>query len=163
MTIAAADAAIDVIIVGSGAAGGMAAYSLTKAGLRCLILEAGRNYDPQAEVNMFAPESDAPLRGAGTPDKPFGYFDATVDGGWQIEGEPYTMQQGTDFRWWRPRMLGGRTNHWGRHVPRFGAYDFKPFSRDGLGVDWPIGYDDVAPFYDRVERMIGVNGGPIGL
>lgn len=159
----AADAAIDVIIVGSGAAGGMAAYSLTKSGLRCLMLEAGRHYDPQAEVNMFAPESDAPLRGSGTPDKPFGYFDATVDGGWQIDGEPYTMQQGTDFRWWRPRMLGGRTNHWGRHVPRFGAYDFKPFSRDGLGVDWPISYDDVAPFYDRVERMIGVNGGPIGL
>ncbi|KQM89195.1 GMC family oxidoreductase [Sphingomonas sp. Leaf22] len=159
----AADAAIDVVIVGSGAAGGMAAYSLTKSGLRCLILEAGRDYDPQKEVNMFAPESAAPLRGTGTPDKPFGYFDATVDGGWQVDGEPYTMREGTDFRWYRPRMLGGRTNHWGRHVPRFGPYDFKPFSRDGLGVDWPIGYDEVAPFYDRVERMIGVNGGPIGL
>lgn len=159
----AADAAIDVVIVGSGAAGGMAAYSLTKSGLRCLILEAGRDYDPQKEVNMLAPESAAPLRGTGTPDKPFGYFDATVDGGWQVDGEPYTMREGTDFRWYRPRMLGGRTNHWGRHVPRFGPYDFKPFSRDGLGVDWPIGYDDVAPFYDRVERMIGVNGGPIGL
>ncbi len=159
----AADAAIDVVIVGSGAAGGMAAYSLTRSGLRCLILEAGRDYDPQKEVNMFAPESAAPLRGTGTPDKPFGYFDATVDGGWQVDGEPYTMREGTDFRWYRPRMLGGRTNHWGRHVPRFGPYDFKPFSRDGLGVDWPIDYDDVAPFYDRVERMIGVNGGPIGL
>ncbi len=161
--MAGADAAFDVIIVGSGAAGGMAAYSLTRAGLRCLMLEAGRSYDPQAEVNMFAPESDAPLRGASTPDKPFGYFDATVGGGWQVEGEPYTMREGSDFRWYRPRMLGGRTNHWGRHAPRFGPYDFKPFSRDGLGVDWPIGYDDVAPFYDRVERMIGVNGGPIGL
>ncbi|UIJ47144.1 GMC family oxidoreductase [Sphingomonas cannabina] len=158
-----AAAAADVIIVGSGAAGGMAAYSLTKAGLRCLMLEAGRDYDPQAEVNMFAPESDAPLRGAATPDKPFGYFDATVGGGWQVDGEPYTMQEGTDFRWYRSRMLGGRTNHWGRHVPRWGPYDFKPFSRDGLGVDWPIGYDDVAPFYDRVERMIGVNGGRIEL
>lgn len=163
MTKVAADAAIDVVIVGSGAAGGMAAYSLTKSGLRCLMLEAGRSYDPRAEVNMLAPESDAPLRGTGTPDKPFGYFDATVDGGWQVDGEPYTMKEGTDFRWYRPRMLGGRTNHWGRHVPRFGAYDFKPFSRDRLGVDWPIGYDDVASFYDRVERMIGVNGGPIGL
>ncbi|WP_315760243.1 GMC family oxidoreductase [Sphingomonas sp. Y38-1Y] len=158
-----ADAPADVIIVGSGAAGGMAAYTLTKAGLRCLMLEAGRDYDPQAEVNMFAPESDAPLRGSSTPDKPFGYFDATVDGGWEIDGEPFTNREGTDFRWWRPRMLGGRTNHWGRHVPRWGPYDFKPFSRDGLGVDWPIAYDDVAPFYDRVEKMIGVNGGPIGL
>jgi choline dehydrogenase-like flavoprotein len=153
----------DVIIVGSGAAGGMAAWSLTKAGLRCLMLEAGRDYDPQAEVNMMAPDSDAPLRGASTPDKPFGYFDATVGGGWEVDGEPYTMREGTDFRWYRSRMLGGRTNHWGRHAPRWGPYDFKPFSRDGLGVDWPIGYDDVAPFYDRVERMIGVNGGRIEL
>lgn len=162
-TIDPAQAAADVIIVGSGAAGAMAAYSLTKAGLRCLMLEAGRDYDPMAEVDMYAPESDAPLRGVGTPDKPFGYFDATVDGGWEVEGEPYTMREGSDFRWYRPRMLGGRTNHWGRHVPRWGAYDFKPFSRDGLGVDWPIGYDEVAPFYDRVERMIGVNGGRIDL
>lgn len=158
-----ASAAADVIIVGSGAAGGMAAYSLTKAGLRCLMLEAGRDYDPQAEVNMYAPESDAPLRGAATPDKPFGYFDATVGGGWEVDNEPYTTRKGSDFRWYRSRMLGGRTNHWGRHVPRWGPYDFKPFSRDGLGVDWPISYDDVAPFYDRVEKMIGVNGGRIDL
>lgn len=166
MTASAFDPATsvaDVIIVGSGAAGGMAAWSLTKAGLRCLMLEAGRDYDPQAEVNMMAPESDAPLRGAATPDKPFGYFDATVGGGWQVDGEPYTMREGTDFRWYRSRMLGGRTNHWGRHAPRWGPYDFKPFSRDGLGVDWPISYDDIAPFYDRVERMIGVNGGRIEL
>jgi len=158
-----AGATVDVIIVGSGAAGGMAAYVLTKAGLRCLLLEAGRDYDPQKEVNMLAPESDAPLRGAATPDKPFGYFDATVGGGWQVDGEPYTMREGTNFRWYRSRMLGGRTNHWGRHVPRWGPYDFKPFSRDGYGVDWPIGYDDIAPFYDRVEKMIGVNGGRIEL
>ncbi|WP_218016245.1 GMC family oxidoreductase [Sphingomonas asaccharolytica] len=158
-----AGATADVIIVGSGAAGGMAAFILTKAGLRCLLLEAGRDYDPQKEVNMMAPESDAPLRGAATPDKPFGYFDATVGGGWQVEGEPYTMREGTTFRWYRSRMLGGRTNHWGRHVPRWGPYDFKPFSRDGHGVDWPISYDDIAPFYDRVEKMIGVNGGRIEL
>jgi choline dehydrogenase-like flavoprotein len=153
----------DVIIVGSGAAGSMAAYSLTKAGLRCLLLEAGRDYDPHAEVNMMAPESAAPLRGVATPDKPFGYFDATVGGGWEVDGEPYTTRPGSDFRWYRSRMLGGRTNHWGRHVPRWGPYDFKAFSRDGLGVDWPIGYDDIAPFYDRIERMIGVNGGRIEL
>lgn len=158
-----AGATADVIIVGSGAAGSMAAYTLTKAGLRCLLLEAGRDYDPQKEVNMMAPESDAPLRGAATPDKPFGYFDATVGGGWQVDGEPYTMREGTTFRWYRSRMLGGRTNHWGRHVPRWGPYDFKPFSRDGHGVDWPISYDDIAPFYDRVEKMIGVNGGQIEL
>lgn len=156
-------AAADVIIVGSGAAGGMAAHILTKAGLHCLLLEAGRDYDPLAEVNMMAPESAAPLRGAATPDKPFGYFDATVGGGWEVDGEPYMTRAGTDFRWYRSRMLGGRTNHWGRHSPRWGPYDFKAYSRDGLGADWPIGYDDIAPFYDRIERMIGVNGGVIGL
>src|SRR3546814_7303929 len=101
---------------------------------------------------MMAPESEAPLRGSATPDKPFGYFDATVDGGWEVDGEPYTMREGTDFRWYRSRMLGGRKNHWGRHVPRWGPYDFKAHSRDGLGVDWPIGYDDIAPFYDRSEE-----------
>jgi choline dehydrogenase-like flavoprotein len=73
------------------------------------------------------------------------------------------VAEGSKFRWWRSRMLGGRTNHWGRHVPRWGPYDFKPFSRDGHGVDWPISYDDIAPFYDRVEKMIGVNGGRIEL
>ena len=60
-------------------------------------------------------------------------------------------------------MLGGRTNHWGRHVPRFGPYDFKAKSRDGLGMDWPISYDDVAPYYDRTEKLIGVAGANAGL
>src|SRR3546814_10901254 len=110
-------------------------YTTLFRSLRCLMREAGRDHDPKAEVNMVAPESDAPLRGAATPDKPFGYFDATVDGGWDVDGEPYTMREGTDFRWYRSRMLGGRTNHWGRHVPRWGPYDFKAHSRDGLGVD----------------------------
>ncbi|MDV6331947.1 GMC family oxidoreductase [Asticcacaulis sp. 201] len=154
---------IDVIIVGSGAGGAMSAYVLTRAGIRCLMLEAGRDYDPGQEVNMFGTDQDAPLRGVGTPDKPFGYYDATIDGGWEVPGEPYTQATGQDFKWWRSRMLGGRTNHWARHVPRFGPYDFKGFSRDGQGVDWPIDYDTVAPFYDRVEQLIGVCGGPLGL
>lgn len=111
----------DVIVVGSGAAGGMAAYVLTAAGLRVLMLEAGRNYDPVTETPMFNLPSEAPLRAASTPDKPLGFFDATVDGGTNIPGEPYTMAQGTSFRWWRARMLGGRTNHWGRLSLRFGA------------------------------------------
>src|SRR3546814_7397895 len=83
-----AETTADVIIVGSGAAGGMAAYSLTRAGLRCLMLEAGRDYDPTAEVNKLATESDAPLRGAATPNRPFGYFDATVDVGWEDRKSP---------------------------------------------------------------------------
>ncbi len=154
----------DVIIVGSGAGGGMTAYSLTQAGLKVLMLEAGRDYEPKTETPMFNIPADAPLRGVGTPDKPFGFYDATVDGGWQVPNEPYTIAEGSEpFLWWRPRMLGGRTNHWGRISLRFGPLDFKPKSRDGLGYDWPITYVDLAPWYDKVERLIGVTGRAQGL
>jgi len=149
----------DVIIVGSGAGGGMSAYHLTKSGLKVLMLEAGRNYDPTTETPMFNIPAQAPLRGVSTPDKPFGFYDATVDGGWEVPNEPYTMAEGSEpFTWWRPRMLGGRTNHWGRISLRFGPLDFKPKSRDGLGYDWPITYDDLAPWYDKTEKLIGVTG-----
>jgi len=154
----------DVIVVGSGAGGGMAAHSLTQDGLRVLMLEAGRDYQPATETPMFNRPSQAPLRGEGTPDKPFGYFDATIDGGWEVHGEPYTVAPGSDeFKWWRPRMLGGRTNHWGRIALRFGPYDFQSRSRDGLGVDWPISYEELAPWYDRTETLVGVTGLAHGL
>src|SRR5713226_5141792 len=90
----------DAIIVGSGAGGGMAAYVLTKAGAKCLMLEAGSWYDTQKESKMFEWAYDAPHRGASTPDEPFGYFDATTNGGWHVTGEPYTNAKGTDFLWW---------------------------------------------------------------
>jgi choline dehydrogenase-like flavoprotein len=156
----------DVIVVGSGAAGGQAAYTLTMDGARVLMIEAGRNYDPRSETPMFQTPDAAPLRATGTPDKPFGYFDATIDGGWSVPGEPYTnlsVEEGRQFKWWRARMLGGRTNHWARHALRNGPYDFKPYSRDGLGFDWPISYEDVAPYYDKVEMLIGVYGSNDGL
>ena len=171
----------DVIIVGSGAAGGQSAYVLAAAGAKVLILEAGRNYDPITESPMFNPPKQAPLRGAGTPDKPFGFYDATVDGGWTVPNEPYMVRRsrrgkgwyeatdvslaGTDqnFMWWRARMLGGRTNHWGRIALRMGPYDFKPRERDGMGIDWPYNYEDLAPYYDKVESLIGVYGTNEGL
>jgi choline dehydrogenase-like flavoprotein len=153
----------DVIVVGSGAGGGMSAYVMTHAGLKVLLLEAGRDYAPASETPMFNLPSAAPLRGASTPDKPGGFFDATIDGGVTIPNEPYTVAEGNPFYWWRARMLGGRTNHWGRIALRFGPYDFKPYSRDGLGFDWPIEYGDLAPWYDRVERLIGVTGANEGL
>jgi choline dehydrogenase-like flavoprotein len=153
----------DAIVVGSGAGGGMSAYVLVHAGLKVLMLEAGRNYDPVSETPMFNLPSEAPLRAAGTPDKRHGYYDATIDGGIHMPNEPYTVAKGTEFQWWRTRMLGGRTNHWGRISLRFGPYDFKPYTRDGLGFDWPITYDDLAPWYDKVERLIGVVGGNEGL
>ncbi|MEO7600388.1 MAG: GMC family oxidoreductase, partial [Opitutus sp.] len=151
----------DVVIVGSGAGGGQTAYTLAMEGARVLVLEAGRNYDPVKETPMFQTNRDAPLRGNGTPDKPFGFHDATVDGGWTVPGEPYSSAS-TDprqqFMWWRSRMMGGRTNHWGRIALRNGPYDFKPHTRDGLGFDWPISYEDVEPYYDKVEMLIGVHG-----
>ena len=76
----------DVIIVGSGAAGGMCAYVLACSGVKVLMLEAGRDYDPVTETPMFQLPKDAPLRGAGTSEKPFGFYDATVDGGWEVPG-----------------------------------------------------------------------------
>ncbi len=150
----------DVIVVGSGAGGGMAALRLALEGVKVLMIEAGRNYDPVTETPMFHTPEMAPLRGDKTKDRPFGHYDATVNGGWQVAGEPYTNKPGTEgnFWWWRARMLGGRTNHWGRISLRFGEFDFMPKSRDGLGVDWPMKYADIAPWYDKVEQLIGVYG-----
>ena len=155
----------DVIIVGSGAGGGMMAMLLSLNGMKVLMLEAGRNYEPARETPMFNTPDQAPLRGMGTPERGFGFYDATVGGGWQVPGEPYADKEGTEaeFRWWRPRMLGGRTNHWGRISLRFGEYDFKPKTRDGLGYDWPISYQDLAPYYDKAELMIGIYGSNEGL
>ncbi|MFC3810819.1 GMC family oxidoreductase [Lacihabitans lacunae] len=148
----------DVIIVGSGAGGGMAAYQLTKAGAKVCLLEAGGFYDPADPkyITQLKFPYESPRRGASTR-RAFGDFDAAW-GGWEIEGEPYTRKNGTEFDWFRSRMLGGRTNHWGRISLRFGPKDFKRKSIDGLGEDWPISYEDVAPYYDKVDQLIGVFG-----
>jgi choline dehydrogenase-like flavoprotein len=100
---------------------------------------------------------ETPRRGASTRERPFGEFDACI-GGWNIDGEPYTRAPGTQFDWWRARMVGGRTNHWGRISLRFGPDDFRRKTLDGLGDDWPITYDDVKPYYDRVDRFVGIFG-----
>jgi choline dehydrogenase-like flavoprotein len=152
----------DVCIIGSGAGGGMAAYALAKEGARVVMLEAGRRWFASHDSDMMVPSYATPHRGASIHGRPFGEFDA-CDGGWEIDGEPYTRAPGTQFSWWRARMLGGRTNHWGRISLRFGPDDFRGKSIDGLGDDWPIGYEDVKPYYDDIDRLIGLYGSHEGL
>ncbi len=146
----------EVIVVGSGAGGGMMAHTLTDAGVNVLLLEAGRRYDAETDAAMFQLPMEAPLRGEGTPDKNDGYFDANI-GGYEMPGQPYTLSGGK-FRWWRSRQLGGRTHHFGRQVPRYGPEDFKVHTMTGREIDWPFSYDDIEPYYDRVETIIGLFG-----
>jgi len=153
----------DAIIVGSGAGGGMAANILAENGLRVAVVEAGPFFDPKDPDTMTQMKYpwESPRRGAST-NRAFGDFDMSW-GDWQVDGEPYTNAEGTDFKWWRARMLGGRTNHWGRISLRFGPADFKHRDVDGLGANWPISYDEIKPYYDRLDKMIGVFGTNEGL
>jgi choline dehydrogenase-like flavoprotein len=153
----------DVIIVGSGAGGGMATKVLSEAGLKVAVVEAGPFFDPKnpEQITQLKWPYESPRRGAGTT-RAFGEFDAAY-GGWEIEGEPYTQKNGSKFSWFRSRMLGGRTNHWGRISLRFSQRDFKHKDIDGLGENWPIGYEDVKPYYDKVDKLIGVFGSKEGL
>ena len=148
----------DAVIVGSGAGGGMATKILSEAGLNIAVVEAGPHFDPanpDQQTQMKWPW-ESPRRGANTQ-RTFGDFDALY-GGWDIPGEPYTRKDGTKFDWFRARMLGGRTNHWGRISLRFSERDFKHKDIDGLGDNWPIGYEDVKPYYDKVDKLIGLFG-----
>ena len=154
--------AYDVCIVGSGAGGGMAAKMLTEAGAEVIMLEAGQMWDNATDSAMLTWPYQSPRRGASTPARNFGEFDAGL-GGWSLPGEPYTRAPGSKFDWFRVRMLGGRTNHWGRISLRFGPNDFRHKSIDGLGDDWPISYEDIKPYYDRVDDLVGIYGSKEGI
>ena len=160
----------DVLVIGSGAGGATVAHVLTGLGIHVTLLEAGPMLDPLAEFKEHRWPYDYDHRGAEEggrryfgDGKPFGFF-TTTSGGWELDGEPYTVADDTeDFWWFRSRIVGGRTNHYGRISLRFSDYDFKPRDRDGLGWNWPIDYEDIAPYYDKAETFIGVVGSQEGI
>jgi choline dehydrogenase-like flavoprotein len=159
----------DVVVIGSGAGGGTVTKVLADLGVNVTLLEAGPMLNPEKDFKEHMWPYQVPHRGSGEGGasyfgrgRPFGYFSAHA-GGWELEGEPYTTGEGSQFRWFRSRIVGGRTNHYGRISLRFADYDFKPYSRDGVGTDWPISYDDISPYYDKAERFIGITGSKEGI
>lgn len=105
------------VVVGFGAGGAQAACTLPIEGVKPLVLESGRSFDPDTEVAMFQLPSQASLRGEGTPENSYGFHDCSIQSGWDIPGEPYAsvhLQPERQFQWWCQSMTGGRTNHWGR-------------------------------------------------
>ena len=158
------DTSFDVLIIGSGHAGGMAAKILTEKGARCLMLNAG----PVADVARDAqrkPAYDLPYRGFKPPGRldhvyQANEFNANV---WVDEQEvPYTFSPANPYNWVRVRLFGGRSLFWSRQSFRLSDYEFKAKSHDGFGDDWPINHADLAPFYSRVEEIFQVAGAQDG-
>jgi choline dehydrogenase-like flavoprotein len=159
----------DVVIIGSGAGGGTVTKVLADLGVSVTLLEAGPMLHPETDFKEHKWPYDYPHRGSGEGGasyfgrgRDFGWFSAHA-GGWHLEGEPYTVAEGSKFQWFRSRIVGGRTNHYGRISLRYADYDLKPYSRDGIGTDWPISYEDIAPYYDKAESFIGITGSKEGI
>jgi len=160
----------DVVVIGSGAGGGTVTKVLTDLGINVTLLEAGPMLNPAKDFKEHVWPYQVDHRGAGPHAEeyfgkslwPMGYFTAPA-GNWDLQGEPYTVAPGSQFKWWRARIMGGRTNHYGRISLRFSDYDFKPYSFDGLGTDWPVSYDEMSRYYDKAEEFIGVTGTREGL
>ena len=149
----------DAVVVGSGAAGGMAATELCLKGLKVLLLEAGPKLDPVNDFQHHKKPYEFPFRGRIRPTEQSKYnyvVNECNKPSFVNELEhPYT---GKKFAWVRARAVGGKTLHWGLVSLRFSPRDFKAASFDGFGENWPIAYEDVEPYYTRVEQMIGVCG-----
>ncbi len=163
----------DAIVVGSGITGGLAAKELTELGLRTLVLEAGRPIDPARDYGEHRAPFEMKFRGLGDRrhvderqqvQRRSVSFDELSHRFWTDDVDnPYTTSAERPFDWLRARQVGGKSIIWGRQVYRWSDLDFEANARDGVAVDWPIRYADVAPWYDRVERFIGVSGMAEGL
>ncbi len=163
----------DAIVIGSGLTGGWAAKELTEAGLHTLVLEAGRPVDPVRDAMEHVAPFEMRFRGLGdrratearqSVQRHSVSFDEISQRFWTDDVDnPYSTPSDQPFDWLRARQVGGKSIIWGRQVYRMSDLDFEANARDGIAVDWPIRYADIAPWYDRVERFIGVSGQREGL
>jgi choline dehydrogenase-like flavoprotein len=159
----------DAIVVGSGATGGYAAKELAEKGMRVIVLEAGRKLDPMTdftehkwpyEVKYRGQLGNAAVYGKRQPVQAKCYACNEYSHQFFVDDidNPYTTADKKPFDWIRGRHVGGRSIMWGRQSYRLSDYELKAASHDGYGDDWPIGYAELAPYYDRVEQFIGVSG-----
>jgi len=163
----------DAIVIGSGMTGGWAAKELTQKGLRTLVLEAGRPIVPEKDYVEHIPPWDMPFRGLrdqkkllrDQPIQSHCYACEETNAQFFIKDteHPYTTDPSKPFRWIRGRQVGGRSLVWGRQCYRWSDLDFTANLREGIAVDWPIRYADLAPWYDYVEDFIGISGEHLGL
>src|SRR5579883_78870 len=155
----------DVLIIGSGASGGMAAYTLTKLGVKCAMLEAGPLVD-FTRTRGIKQVYELPYRGFGKPGRLSHVLQANEFNAnqWVDEQQvPYTYDPKEPYNWVRVRMVGGKSLFWARMSFRLSDYEFKAKDHDGFGENWPISLADLAPFYDRVEPIFLVSGRKEGL
>ncbi|MFN3323312.1 MAG: GMC family oxidoreductase [Bryobacteraceae bacterium] len=155
----------DVLVVGSGASGGMAAYTLTRMGVKCLMLDAGPSIDFNKQREL-KPVHELPYRGFGKPGRHPHVFQANEFNAniWVDEEQvPYTHDPKLPYNWVRVRMIGGKSLFWARMSFRLSDYEFKAKDHDGFGENWPISYADLKPYYDRVEPIFRVTGRKEGL
>ncbi|MEY4646181.1 MAG: hypothetical protein RIQ98_17 [Bacteroidota bacterium] len=156
----------DAIVVGSGVSGGYAAKELTEKGLRVLVLEKGKKFD---HVTAYEPSYKDPwdfkYNGLLTNEQKASHPKLARDYPYNEMTEKYWMNDSDSlykevkrFDWFRPDIVGGKSIMWGRQTYRLSDIDFEANLKDGIAVDWPIRYKDIAPWYSYVEKHVGISG-----